>query len=123
MLSLLKGVFGETSRFFSRAEWGIRFLGLSRLKQPTDHPGLLMIQIDGLSLTQFQRALEKGRMPFLKSLIDKERYALHSMYSGLPSNTPAFQAELFYGVKTAVPSFGFVDRPTGESIKMFDTHY
>ena len=82
-----------------------------------------MIQIDGLSLTQFQRALQKGHLPFLNSLLQKERYATHPFYSGLPSNTPAVQGEIFYGVKTCVPAFSFVDHKTGKSIKMSDTNY
>jgi endonuclease/exonuclease/phosphatase family metal-dependent hydrolase len=108
---------------FSRSQWAIRLLGLSKLKKPASQSGLVMIQIDGLSLTQLQRALQKGHMPFLNSLLQKERYALHTFYSGLPSNTPSVQGELFYGVKTCVPAFNFVDRQSGNAVKMFDTPY
>ncbi len=45
---------------------------------------------------------------------------MHSLYSGLPSVTPAMTAELLYGVKCAVPSFSFYNRPTGTVIRMFD---
>jgi hypothetical protein len=74
-------------------------------------------------LTQFQQALDDGHLPFLNSLLKKERYVLHPFYSGVPSNTPAVQGELFYGVKTCVPAFSFVDRKTKEPIKMSDTPY
>lgn len=93
-------------------------LGLPRVNKADEKPGLVMVQIDGLSLTQFQRALQKGHLPFLKSLLQKERYAIHPFYSGLPSNTPAVQGELFYGVKTCVPAFSFVDRKTCQPVKM-----
>ncbi len=82
-----------------------------------------MVQIDGLSFTQFSRAVERGNVPLLKTLLCQERYVLHSFYSGLPSNTPAVQAELFYGIKGCVPAFHFLDRQMGKSIKMFDSHY
>ncbi|MBP9854440.1 MAG: hypothetical protein KBD53_06205, partial [Candidatus Omnitrophica bacterium] len=48
---------------------------------------------------------------------------LHSLYSGLPSNTPSVQGELFYGVKGCVPAFNFMDRKLAQSVKMFDAQY
>ena len=82
-----------------------------------------MVQIDGLSMTQFNRGLQKGNLPFLQGLLSKEHYILRSFYSGLPSNTPAVQAELFYGVKGCVPAFHFFDRQTGRPAKMLDTAF
>jgi 1,2-diacylglycerol 3-alpha-glucosyltransferase len=69
-----------------------------RKGSPT-RPGLIMIQIDGLSQPQFERALERGELPFLRRLISANTIRLHAHYSGLPATTPAVQAELFYGVK------------------------
>jgi len=123
MIAHIKGLLGKSRAFFSRSEWAIHLLGLSKLDKPVEKPGLVMVQIDGLSLTQFQRALQKGHLPFLNTLLEKERYAVHPFYSGLPSNTPAVQGELFYGVKTCVPAFSFVDHKTGQPIKMLDTDY
>ena len=60
-------------------------------------------------------------MPTLRRLIGREGYRLHDVYSGLPSTTPAAQAELFYGVRTAVPAFVFVDRATRQSVKMISS--
>ena len=79
-----------------------------------EKPGLIMVQIDGLSRFQFSAALKTGKMPFLNSLLNGKNYELKSFYSGIPSSTPAVQAELFYGVKGAVPGFGFYSRETGE---------
>lgn len=78
-----------------------------------------MIQIDGLGRRQLERALKEGRMPYLRSLLSDGSHALHSIYSGLPSCTPAAQAELFYGVKNAVPSFAFLDPRHGKIVKMY----
>jgi endonuclease/exonuclease/phosphatase family metal-dependent hydrolase len=105
----------------SRSEWVIRFLGLSKSVGTEGEPGLLMIQIDGLSRKQLESALKKGKMPFLNRLIRREGYHLHTLYSGLPSSTPAIQGELFYGVKGAVPAFSFLDRTSGKVVRMFDS--
>ena len=40
-------------------------------------------------------------------------------YSGLPSSTPAVQGELFYGIKTVVPAFEFIDNNTRLRHAMF----
>ncbi len=85
---------------------------------PTDQ-GIIFIQIDGLSHDQLQRAMANGSMPFLSRLLRREHYQLHSLYSGLPSSTPSFQGELFYGPRCAVPAFGFRDHRSGRLAKMF----
>src|SRR6478752_7494658 len=40
----------------------------------------------------------------------REGYKMHNFYPGVPSTTAAVQAELFYGVRAAVPAFSFYDR-------------
>jgi len=78
-----------------------------------------MIQIDGLSQPQFEHALEHNRLPFLRRLIAREHYQVQAHYSGLPSTTPAVQAELFYGLKGAVPAFAFRDHESQQIVRMF----
>ena len=67
------------------------------------------VQIDGLSREQFERAVAGGRLPFLRRLLRGQGHRLHTFYSGLPSTTPAVQAELYYGERAAVPAFSFLD--------------
>ena len=105
---------------FNAWEWSVKLLGLSGDHESPDRTGLVMIQIDGFSKLELEKALERNEIPFLKSLIKKEKYHLHSFYPGLPSTTPAVQGELFYGVKQAVPSFFFFDRETQKVFRMFD---
>ena len=107
-------------RKFSRTHWLLRFLRLSVSEGPANRPGLVMLQIDGLSLDQFNRALDKGELPFLKRQIKREHYQVHTLYSGLPSTTPAVQGEIFYGIKTVVPAFSFLDREKGEIVRMIE---
>ncbi len=75
-----------------------------------DRPGVLMIQIDGLSYRQLRKAFSKNRLPYLQSLSENKGYKLNRFYSGMPSTTAAFQGELFYGVKSGVPAVAFYDR-------------
>ncbi len=102
-------------RWLSRAEWSARLLKLARSEEPRDAAGLLLIQIDGLSREQFASALRSGRLPFLRRLVNREAYTVRSLYAGVPSTTPAFQGELFYGVQAAVPAFAYCHPEIGQT--------
>lgn len=97
-----------------------RLLGLPASGAAGDRPGLVMVQIDGLSQPEFERALAAGELPFLSDLIAREHYAVHPMYAGVPSSTAAVQAELFYGARGAVPGFNFLDSDSGALVRMFE---
>ncbi|MEX0716488.1 MAG: glycosyltransferase [Planctomycetaceae bacterium] len=106
-------------RWFSRRDWSVKLLDLPVSEGTAEKPGLILLQIDGLSRQELERALARGRLPFLKKLIDREGYSLRTMYSGQPATTPAVLGELFYGVPRAVPAFGFRDHRTGKLVQMF----
>ncbi|MEI8343212.1 MAG: endonuclease, partial [Verrucomicrobiota bacterium] len=108
-------------RKFSRTHWAARLLGIQTPTGEADEPGLIMIQLDGLSRTEFERAVKSGKLPFLARMIRRGHFTLESFYSGLPSSTPAVQAEIFFGVRTAVPSFEFLRRKSGKVFQMFES--
>lgn len=70
---------------------------------------------------QFEAAITNKRLPFLKRMIDRRYFTRASFYSGIPSTTPAVQAEVMYGVKGAVPAFQFLHRETGRVFSMYDS--
>jgi endonuclease/exonuclease/phosphatase family metal-dependent hydrolase len=107
-------------RWFNRSERAVNWLGLSRDQGQSHEPGLVMIQIDGLGREQFERALAKGRLPFLRRLMKREGYSLKSLYAGVPSTTPAVQAELFYGKKSALPAFSYLDPADSSVVRLYD---
>ncbi|HUR59084.1 MAG TPA: endonuclease, partial [Opitutaceae bacterium] len=123
-------MFAKTESYFhrlrhrmSRSEWAIRHLGLKPSVGTSEEPGLLLIQIDGLARVQLERAFAQNRMPFLQRLVKREGYEMHTFYSGLPSTTPAVQAELYYGVKSAVPAFSYFDRALKKLGRMWDPEW
>lgn len=79
-------------------------------------PGLIMLEVDGLSEPVLRQALDEGRMPFLKSLLDSGDYRLVGWDSGLPSQTSAMQAGILHGSHYNIPAFRFYDKASG---KMF----
>jgi hypothetical protein len=120
MLSRVETRFRAFRRALSRSEWLAYLLKLPRSADTSSEAGLVMVQIDGLSHRELKRAIEDGKMPFLKQLIKRENYHLHPLYSGIPSTTPAAQGELFYGIKTAVPSFNYKPHNSESLVRMFE---
>lgn len=119
MIDRIEQFFRRIRRGISRSEWAISLLGLPISKGTATEPGLVLIQVDGLSRRQMERAMERGRLPFLRRLIQRENYEPRTFYSGLPSTTPSVQGELFYGIPSAVPAFSFFDRHTRRTSTMF----
>ena len=120
MLTRIETRLRRWRRRFSRSAWMARLLKLSHSdSRPSDH-GLILIQVDGLAYPQLQKALANKKMRFLRRLIRKEHYHLQHLFPGVPSTTPAVQAELFYGVRAIVPAFGYMMRDTQELVRMYD---
>jgi len=115
----LKSSFQQIKRACSRTHWVVHLLNLS--KEPErECTGVLMLQIDGLSRKQFERALTAGNLPFLRKRMQRDHFRLISFYSGLPSTTPAVEAELYYGQQCAVPAFSWYDRTDQKMRRMFE---
>ena len=119
MIARLEATIRRLREHVSRSRALAGLLGLSVSEGTGSDPGLVMIQVDGLGRSEFEKALVRGEMPFTARLIEREHYRTHTFYSGLPANTPAVQAELFYGVATAVPAFSFRDRDSGDIVRMY----
>ena len=120
MIGRIEASLRRLRRSMSRSEWLARLLQLSISKGPGTRPGLIMIQIDGLSQTEFDTAIERGELPFLRRLLNQEHYRSFKLYSGLPATTPAVQGELFYGVKAVVPAFSFRHRKFNRIVRMYE---
>ncbi|MFH1061987.1 MAG: glycosyltransferase [Candidatus Omnitrophota bacterium] len=115
------GWFRNIPRLLSLSEWSAKLLRLSRVEGAETEPGLVFIQIDGLSGLQLKKALANKQMPFLNKLFQKKYYRLYTHYSGLPSSTPSVQGELFYGIKQIVPAFAFFDQASNKIFRMYDS--
>ena len=104
----------------SRTAWAVRRFNLPPHAAAGKDPGLVLIQIDGLSDREMRRAMRGGKLTFLKSLLAEQDYRKHTMFSGIPSTTPAVQGELLYGVRQSVPAFCYYDKTAGRIFSMFE---
>ncbi|MEX0617365.1 MAG: endonuclease/exonuclease/phosphatase family protein [Pseudohongiellaceae bacterium] len=120
MLGRLENRWRRLRTRFSLSEWLARWLKVPATEPAQTANGLLMLQIDGLSYRELEKAMERGEMPFLTHLLKSEHYRLYEQYAGVPSTTPAYQAALLYGVEQAVPGFNFYHRGMGRLVRMFE---
>lgn len=72
--------------------------------------GLLLLQADGVSLPTLRKCLNRGRMPTVSAMLAKGSHQLFGWHCGIPSNTPAVQAGIFYGDRENVAGYRWFDR-------------
>ncbi len=71
----------------------------------TEDPGLVVIQVDGLSHDVLTHAVRAGRVPFMSKLIRSGSHKLAHWTALLPSTTPASQAGILHGNNDGIPNF------------------
>ncbi len=120
MLVRLSAAWDRLRRRLGRSHLTARLLDNLRPAEESGRPGAVAIQIDGLGRSQLEAALRNGRMPFLRARIQSEETVLRTFYPGMPSTTPAVQSELFFGVRQAVPAFGYVRRADGRPVRLMN---
>jgi uncharacterized membrane protein YvlD (DUF360 family) len=79
--------------------------GRQRGIEHTDAPGLVIIQVDGLSHDVISHAVRAGRVPVMASWIRKGTHHLAHWNALLPSTTPASQAGILHGNNDGIPNF------------------
>lgn len=76
-------------------------------------PGVLVIQLDGLSRDALERGLRRGPMPTVRHLIERGSHHLHGWRAGAPAQTASSQAAILYGDDFDIPSFRWYEKERG----------
>jgi uncharacterized membrane protein YvlD (DUF360 family) len=80
----------------------------------TDVPGVLFLQIDGLSHPVLQRAMRNGDAPTLARWVSSGSHRLMSWETDWSSQTGVSQAGLLLGANDDMPAFRWLEKDTGE---------
>ncbi|MFC7528667.1 phage holin family protein [Actinoplanes sp. GCM10030250] len=83
---------------------------------PSDVPGVIMIQIDGLSAPLARWAIEAGNLPTLGRWLRDGSHTLTEWHAQLPATTPASQAGLLHGASEQVPAFRWYEKTAGRLV-------
>jgi uncharacterized membrane protein YvlD (DUF360 family) len=76
----------------------------------TVEPGLLMVQLDGLSRPVLENQMRAGRMPTLARLVQSGGYRLDPWFTLLPPVTPVSQAGILHGDNDDMPGFRWFEK-------------
>jgi len=82
----------------------------------TDVPGVLIVQIDGLSAPLARWAFEAGNLPTLGRWLRSGTHTLTEWHAQLPATTPASQAGLLHGGSNRVPAFRWYEKELGRLV-------
>lgn len=93
----------------------VRRLGLSSF-DPSQQPGLIIIQVDGLGYVQLRQALDEGRMPYLQRLLRHGEFVMRPWHVAIPTTTPASEAGIMFGNNDDIPGFRWYDKARNESV-------
>src|SRR5439155_19670631 len=105
---------GEEESYFSQL---IRLLIRDQAHvQPTDEPGVLIIQIDGLAHPVLLNQIRAGRVPNLARWVRAGSHRLAPWECQLPSQTSASQAGILFGSNDGIPAFRWYEKESGRLI-------
>ena len=83
---------------------------------PTDVPGIVFLEIDGLALPVLRDAMRDGSAPNMASWIAEEGYRLAEWEPDLSSQTGASQAGILLGSNEDMPAFRWVEKESARMI-------
>ena len=79
-------------------------------------PGVIFLEIDGLSHDALLRAMAAGKAPTLKRWLDSGSHTLVGWECDLSSQTSASQAGILHGNNTGIPAFRWFDKSLGRVV-------
>ena len=89
-------------------------------KRKTDYkkryPGVIMLEIDGLSINTLKKAIDKGLMPNLKECLDEKTHTLKEWETDLSSQTGASQAGILHGNNENIVAYRWVEKENDNQI-------
>lgn len=80
----------------------------------TDLPGMLFLQVDGLSQAVLKRAIRDGNTPTLASWLSAGSHRLIGWETDWSSQTGASQAGILLGSNDDIPGFRWMEKETGQ---------
>ena len=80
------------------------------------YPGLIMLEIDGLSIDILKEAIDRGMMPTLKRWIEEGTHTLKEWETDLSSQTGASQAGILHGSNEGIVAYRWVEKKHGNRI-------
>lgn len=94
----------------------LRYALKRKTKEEKQYPGVLMLEIDGLSINTLKKAIDKNVMPTLKGWIDGNTHTLKEWETDLSSQTGASQAGILHGNNENIVAYRWVEKQNNNQI-------
>lgn len=96
----------------------VRKQASKRKKWSKKYPGLIMLEIDGLSKSTLEKAIAKGYMPTVKQWLDEKSHKITGWETDLSSQTSSSQAGILHGNNKDIVAFRWVEKENNNKIKV-----
>ena len=80
------------------------------------YPGVIMLEIDGLSINTLKKAIDRGFMPTVKSWLDDNTHTLKQWETDLSSQTGASQAGILHGNNKDIVAYRWVEKENNNKL-------
>ena len=80
------------------------------------YPGLIMLEIDGLSINTLKKAIDKNMMPNFKEYLDEKTHTLKGWETDLSSQTGASQAGILHGNNKDIIAYRWVEKENNNKL-------
>lgn len=90
-----------------------RIAGRGVPSEEHDRPGLIILEIDGLSAPVLEAALQRGYMPTLEGWLGRGSHKMCEWDCGFPAQTSSSQAGILCGNNFDIPAFRWFEKETG----------
>ncbi len=80
------------------------------------YPGVIMLEIDGLSINTLKKAIDKGVMPTVKSWLDGNTHTLKQWETDLSSQTGASQAGILHGNNRDIVAYRWIEKENNNKL-------
>jgi hypothetical protein len=84
--------------------------------RPATEPGVLMVQLDGLSAPLLSWAVKAGNLPNLGKWLRTGTHSLIPWHTGMPATTPASQAGILHGSGDQIPAFRWYEKESARLV-------
>ena len=99
------------TNYFDRYMKTIKKFALKRKTQyKKRYSGVIMLEIDGLSINTLKKALDNGMMPNLKKWLDEKTHTLKEWETDLSSQTGSSQAGILHGNNENIVAYRWVEK-------------
>lgn len=106
----------DTNYYDSYLKSILRYAVKQKTRYKKRYPGVIMLEIDGLSINILKKAIEKGVMPNIKNWIDDKSHTLKGWETDLSSQTGSSQAGILHGNNEDIVAYRWVEKENNNQI-------